>query len=87
MSSNRLSALIDQIGHSLPFFPLVTLEEEIVSPIYSHWTLAWIKIPISRETHMAGSEKVHGHLKATNTELEALIAKMGVPKTKAMLLQ
>ncbi|OIS99481.1 hypothetical protein A4A49_34416 [Nicotiana attenuata] len=40
----------------------------------------WTKTPLSRETQMAGSEKVHEHLQASNTELEVLIAKLGVLK-------
>lgn len=38
-------------------------------------------------TPVIGSKKVHEHLEASNSELETLIVKLGVPKTKAILLQ
>lgn len=53
---------------------------------FSQWTPTLTKTPPSRETQ-ARSEQVHEHLQASNTELEVLIPKLGVPKTKAMLLQ
>lgn len=37
--------------------------------------------PPSREIQIEGSEKFYEHLQAFNTVLEALIAKLGVPKT------
>lgn len=43
--------------------------------------------PTIKGNQMAGSEKVHEHTEASNTKLEAMIAKSRVPKTKAMLLQ
>lgn len=81
-----MSALIDQISHSLPFFPLVTPGKEIVSPRLPIDT-SMDMTPPSRETQMAELKKVHEHLQASNTKLEALIAKPVVPKTKAILLQ
>lgn len=75
---------MEQISHTLPFFPLVSPGEGILSPSFQP---TWIVTPPPKTTQVAGSKNVYEHLDATNTELEDLIARLGVPKTKAMLLQ
>lgn len=87
MSTNQLSPLMDQTSHTLPFSPRVSPGESIPNPYFSPWTPSWTAESTPPTTSVIGSKNVHEHLEASDSELESLIVKLGVPKTKAILLQ
>lgn len=88
----EINSLMDQLYHTMPFFPMMILEALIPSLAFTLWLPVEQSIPpqpnpMSPPKQLnKGTNQTLNYLRESNIDLEKIQEKLRVPKSKVLLM-